>query len=387
MIVCAVLAWSACVSAVVNVVTGYNPTFALGLTPNDPNALVANVDVALSQTNLNQRTLVSKSRDVEAALYGQAINPRGLRQLGLIVDAKGQTKAAQSLMELSSKLSRRDFAAQLWLIEDGVRSGDVASTMTRYDVALRTSAESASILHPILSAALSDDEIQRVFAPYLRTNAPWMASFLSFAINTGNAPVVVANAILKGGGLPDNPNYRIIRSQLLQQLAAKGAFVEAFQYYSQLKAADQRIPTSTAFEKSTVDPEFAPLTWQLQNSSGIEAAFEPSQKNDAQHLRVFVNSGERGVVVRKLMGLQSGAYRFSQQIVPVRMESGASAYWQLLCLQNSALSPIWKSDIDKGSLVIPAACKGQYLELTVAGGAAQNGSEVLVKSISFAKLQ
>ena len=385
-IVCATLAWGAAVSAIVNITSDSNPAFALRLAPADPNALAAWVDASLSKANVDQRALVSKSSDVEKSLRGQA-NAKAIRQLALIADAKGKTADARALMKLSAKLSRRDFVTQLWLIEDGVRADDIASTMAHYDVALRTSAESAAILHPILSSALVDETVQRAFTPYLRTNPPWLGSFLSFAINAGSSPVAIAETILKGGRLPDTVGYRALETQLLQQLAAKAAFPEAFRYYASLAGADARVVTSTAFGKSEMVAEHLPLTWQTLSSPGIDAIFEASAKGRARQLHVIVSSGERAPALRKLMGLAPGLYRFSQKMTPVRLANGASAYWQLLCYQNTAFVPIWRSDINTAEISIPANCKAQYIEYIVAGGSDQDGAEVIVSAVSLSKIK
>ena len=385
-IVCATLAWGAAVSAIVNITSDSNPAFALRLAPADPNALAAWVDASLSKANVDQRALVSKSSDVEKSLRGQA-NAKAIRQLALIADAKGKTADARALMKLSAKLSRRDFVTQLWLIEDGVRADDIASTMAHYDVALRTSAESAAILHPILSSALVDETVQRAFTPYLRTNPPWLGSFLSFAINAGSSPVAIAETILKGGRLPDTVGYRALETQLLQQLAAKAAFPEAFRYYASLAGADARVVTSTAFGKSEMVAEHLPLTWQTLSSPGIDAIFEASAKGSARQLHVIVSSGERAPALRKLMGLAPGLYRFSQKMTPVRLANGASAYWQLLCYQNTAFVPIWRSDINTAEISIPANCKAQYIEYIVAGGSDQDGAEVIVNAVSLSKIK
>lgn len=385
-IVCATLAWGAAVSAIVNITSDSNPAFALRLAPADPNALAARVDASLSKANIDRRALVSKSSDVEKSLRGQA-NAKAIRQLALIADAKGKTADARALMKLSAKLSRRDFVTQLWLIEDGVRADDIASTMAHYDVALRTSAESAAILHPILSSALVDETVQRAFTPYLRTNPPWLGSFLSFAINAGSSPVAIAETILKGGRLPDTVGYRALETQLLQQLAAKAAFPEAFRYYASLAGADARVVTSTAFGKSEMVAEHLPLTWQTLSSPGIDAIFEASAKGSARQLHVIVSSGERAPALRKLMGLAPGIYRFSQKMTPVRLANGASAYWQLLCYQNTAFVPIWRSDINTAEISIPANCKAQYIEYIVAGGSDQEGAEVIVSAVTLSKIK
>jgi hypothetical protein len=386
-IVCAVTAWGAAVSAVVNITSDSNPAFALRLAPADPNALAARVDASLSKANIDQRVLISKSSDVAKSVRGQAVNAKGIRQLALIADAKGKTADARALMKLSAKLSRRDFVTQLWLIEDGVRADDIASTMAHYDVALRTSAESAAILHPILSSALVDETVQRAFTPYLRTNPPWLGSFLSFAINVGSSPVAIAETILRGGRLPDTVGYRALETQLLQQLAAKAAFPEAFRYYASLAGADARVLTSTAFGKAEMVAEHLPLTWQTLSSPGVDAIFEASAKGSARQLHVIVSSGERAPALRKLMGLVPGIYRFSQKMTPVRLANGASAYWQLLCYQNTAFVPIWRSDINTAEISIPANCKAQYVEYIVAGGSDQDGAEVIVNAVSLSNIK
>lgn len=386
-IISAVTAWGAAVSAAVSVTSDSNPAFALQLAPADPNALAARVDASLSKDNVDRRALISKSSDVTKSLRGQAVNAKAVRQLALIADAKGKTANARALMKLSAKLSRRDFVTQLWLIEDGVRADDIASTMAHYDVALRTSAESAAILHPILSSALVDETVQRAFTPYLRTNPPWLGSFLSFAINAGSSPVAITETVLRGGGLPDTVGYRALQTQLLQQLAAKAAFPEAFRYYVSLAGADARVVTSTAFGKAEMIAEHLPLTWQTLSSPGVDAIFEASAKGSARQLHVIVSSGERAPALRKLMGLAPGVYRFSQKMTPVRLANGASAYWQLLCYQNTAFVTIWRSDVNKADISIPANCKAQYIEYVVAGGSDQDGAEVIVNGVSLSKIK
>jgi hypothetical protein len=386
-IVCATAACGAAVSAIVNITSDSNPAFALRLAPADPNALAAKVDASLSKANIDQRALISKSSDVAKSVRGQAVNAKAIRQLALIADAKGNTADARALMKLSAKLSRRDFVTQLWLIEDGVRADDIASTMAHYDVALRTSAESAAILHPILRSALVDETVQRAFTPYLRTNPPWLGSFLSFVINADGSPIAIAETILRGGRLPDAAGYRALETGLLQQLAAKGAFPEAFRYYASLAAADARVITSTAFGKAEMVAEHLPLTWQTLSSPGVDAIFEASAKGSARQLHVIVSSGERAPALRKLMGLASGIYRFSQKMIPVRLANGASAYWQLLCYQGTAFVPIWRSDINTAEISIPANCKAQYIEYIVAGGSDQDGAEVIVNAVSLSKIK
>jgi hypothetical protein len=385
-LICAAAAWGAAVSAIVTITAASNPNLALQLKSNDPVALAVRVDADLSKPNISQRVLLAKSGDVEMALRGQAMNAGSLRQLALIADARNKTDDARTLMQLSAKISRRDFAAQLWLIEDGVRANNIVSTMAHYDVALRTSAASAAILHPILNAAIVDETVQRALVPYLRTNPPWLASFLTYAIVDGTTPVALAETIMKAGRLPDTEVYRAFDTQLLQLLAAKGNFAEMFRYYRGLKGAEQRVITSTLFDVPETAPQYAPITWQALSSPGIDATLEAPENQSFRQFRVIASSGERAPALRKLLGYSPGVYRFSQNSLPVRLTNGASAYWQMLCLKDASLSVIWRSDVDD-ELVIPATCAGQYLEYVIAGGSDQDGAEVIVKSVSLSMIK
>jgi hypothetical protein len=382
-LICTVIGGLSFVNSVANITKDANPGAALRFSPNSAAALSAQADILLAKVDIQGPDILSASPLMRQSLIGQAINPRALRQLGFVADTKGDTAQARRLMVLSTRASRRDLGAQLWLIEDGVRSGDIASTLLHYDTALRTNGDSAKILFPILSAALVDDTVQAAFAPYVKTNPIWLQSFLGYAIGAGDQPTAIATTISKAGGLPDQTQFDLLKTQLLQQLITKGAFDQAAQYYLSLKRSQRDLLQSTRFEKSSVDQAFAPISWQLLSSAGIDAVFEPIGGGSNQQLHVSASSGERAVIVRKLLYMPQGAYQFSQQLKPIRYANGAIAYWLLSCISGTSPRGIWQSNINGATLVIPQNCKTQSLELVVAGGADQAGAELIISSVTI----
>lgn len=82
---------------------------------------------------------------------------------------------------------------------------------------------------------------------------------------------------------------------------------------------------------------------------------------------VIAGSGARTPALPKLVDGTPGVYRFSQKTMPSRLTNGASAYWQLLCITNAALSPIWQRDIDIATVHVSADCAIQHLEYIIAG--------------------
>ena len=372
-------------NAVANVTRDSNSVAALRFAPSDASALATKTDVLLSKPNIKPRDIFANASTARASLVGQAINPRALRQLGFVAEAKGDTVRARKLMALSTATSRRDFGAQLWLIENGVRSNNLANTLSHYDVALRTNGLSAPILYPILSAALSDATVRTSFAPYIKSAPVWLDSFLAYAQGPGAQSVAVAKTIVENGGLPATERFRPIATGLIVQLASQGAVDEARRFYITLTGANKTVTTSTRFEKATTDPQFSPVTWQLQNLSGVEAQFEPVGEGSATQLHIFANSGERASVVRKLLYLTPGNYSFSEIRKLLRFDKDAAAYWNIYCIREAQLVPIWRNDINSVNLSITPNCPAQMLDLIMAGGSDQNGAEVVIKSVSFVK--
>lgn len=382
-LVCVAIGGLSFVNTVVNITRDANPEVALRLFPKSAAALSTQADVLLAKTDTQNPDIFSGFDLTRQSLIGQAINPRALRQLGFIADAKGDVAQARRLMILSTRASRRDLGAQLWLIEDGVRSEDIASTLSHYDTALRTNGESAKILFPILSAALVDETVQVAFAPYIKANPSWLPSFLGYGIGTGDQPVTIAATILRVGGLPDNAQFAMLNTQILQQLITKSAFSQAALYYLSLKGAQPDLLRSTRFEKSSVDQAFAPISWQLLYSAGIEAGFESVGSGSSQQLHVIAGSGERAVVLRKLLYLPQGAYQFSQKLKLIRYTNGAAASWLMSCVSGPNPRGIWQSNANKAVIVIPQNCQTQVLDLVVEGGADQAGAEFVILSVTI----
>lgn len=380
---CAALTWLTFAQAVVTVTRDSNPKVALQLNPNDPSAAANLVDISLSNNGVSRRDFTSYKNASQRSLIAQAINPKALRQLAFSADESGDQTRAQALIAQSVNTSRRDFGAQLWLIEDGVMKGDIARTLSRYDTALRANSESAAVLYPILSAALSEEAVQVSFASYIKDRPPWLVSFLSFAVVEGSSPRAVADSILQAQGMPDGDGFYPINRQLIERLVAAGDYDTLRKYYNVLKGSNKSIYTSTQFDKSTIDPRFAPITWQVSSNTSNEVSFEPVKTNNTQILRIATSSEATEVVLTKLMYLSSGMYRFEQR--PKLLSHGKNSiyYWQLSCVSESLDKPLWRSDSDQYDFTIPEFCDTQNLELLVSGSAGRMGAEITIQSIDF----
>jgi hypothetical protein len=388
----ALLAWQAGTGAIAGVTRATSPETALRFSADDPVALALNADQTMlkSPAHPDFAHIVPLARK---SLTAQAVNPRALRLLGYAADSQKKSGAAHDLTSLSARTSRREVGAQFWLIEDSVNRNDVAGALTHYDAALRTSTESSAVLFPILAQALADETLERAFVPFLKSPPSWLGAFVGFAIGDGGNLSAVAATIEKGGGLPDGDAYRAQETALLGQLAAKGKYTDARAFFTNMRGADSDLLTSTAFDQAGTDPRFAPMTWQRLDTPGLAVSFGQANDSTAGSLHVEASSGERSVVVRKISYFPAGSYVLSQKIKYEHFANGAEAYWEVKCLHGIDAVSIWRSDgggvanqvIPAPGLVIQSNCPTQSLELVVAGGSDQDGTDVKVRSVVLSR--
>ena len=266
------VAWLSFIHAVANVTWQQNPDMALRFVPDHPLALSRKADELFAEKQ-DPATLAKVEAMAKESLRGGALNPVAIRLLGYVADVRGDRKKARELMLLSQKVSRRDFATQLWLIEDAVARNDKKQALFHYDIAMRTTPSSHAILFPTLTGALADPDVRRGLAPYIRQAPEWAPAFLSAAILSDGNPANVADLLVKAGRLPDREVYRSISNQLLLQLASKDKLPAFRQYYLSLPGTRAATLTSAALNADTVNLRYPAGGWQLGGNPAIGGSF------------------------------------------------------------------------------------------------------------------
>lgn len=384
------VAWLSFIHAVANVTWQQNPDMALRFVPDHPLALSRKADELFAEKQ-DPATLKKVEAMAKESLRGGALNPVAIRLLGYVADVRGDRKKARELMLLSQKVSRRDFGTQLWLIEDAVARNDKKQALYHYDIALRTTPSSFSILLPTLTGALNDPEVRVALAPYLKTAPEWVPAFLGEAINTAENPANVADVLVKAGSLPDRDDYRALSNSLLSQLAAKSKFTAFRQYYLSLPGSKDGSLQTAGLTKATVNLRYPAAGWQLVENPVIGGSFSQADKQDRHTLTAFAGSGERGELMRKYLFLRPGTYRLVAQYAAQDGAPDAEIRWELQCLSAAGNKSMWftGTPVRKGKssdtkdFVLDASCPNQMLMLQVAGGSSQLGAEFTLQSVDI----
>lgn len=331
------------------------------------------------------------AQDVEPlarrALLTSPLNPVPLRVLALRASIAGKEPESAKFAVLSERLTRRDLPTQLLLIEQAVVANDYRLALRHYDIALRARSDSRGVLFPVLSAALADDEIRAAVVPYVRGRANWLSEFVEFAVRDGaDGPRRIGMLLVESGAGGQADLMQASGGTLIGLLTDQRQFALAERLYMQMADASSSLLGDTRFNAATTDPKLGTFAWATFSEAATGAGFEATGNGRERQLRVFAGSGERGVVVRRVMRLKPGAYKLSEARSLIVGDASATAHWNVKCLQGTAPILLWTGPtgrIDYNASgapgpTIPGNCSSQLIELVVAGGTGQQGMELVI---------
>jgi tetratricopeptide (TPR) repeat protein len=379
-------AWFATTLALSGVTRIKAPQSALLFMPRESTALAARADL-LFFANPQQPPAAVRLLSL-AALREQAINPRALRLLGYYADVEGDSATAEKFIRMAQRLSRRDAATQLWLIESYARENDTKQTLVHYDIALRTKPDTQTILFPRLLNAIEDQDIRTALKPYIRSKDGWGGSFLYYAnANSKNLPTLT-DLVVETGGLVDPESAKSQELGLLGRLVGEKYFADARRLFLQMPGAKPARMTSAAFDPSDRDSRFGPMGWQLIDDPDAGGGFTGKAGDKQISLSLFANSGTTRPVATKLLYLRPGSYLFNARLANLERGEGGFLRWQLRCPSDASGAPLWTIDSINAALratfAVPANCPVQFLDLIASGGKGQTGLEATVATVSVA---
>lgn len=383
------LTWGAISQTVGFTFQSRNPQLALKLDADNPVALVRD-----AQTQIATGGAQGEGRDAvlsaaRTSIRELPLNAAAFRLYGLVQSANSDLAATGRQVALADRLSRRDLGAQLFLIEDAVRRNDVAGALRHYDTALRVEESSRAILFPILTEAMREPVIRRHFRPYMKDPPPWLEAYLRFAIGNASQPTAIAALATESGGFPQGAVFASRNKEMLSVLVGAGQHREAIAFYRSIDDADAAVLRSIGFGENTTNSAYTPITWQPFELDGLDALFLAGEGGTLE-LEARVESGYSGPILRKLLALPRGQYRFSTQHRSEGYQPFDTLRWQAICVGSTtgALALDEGADIAAevsvtGTLDVGDDCAQQMLTLSIDTRASPGDVELIVKSPSL----
>ena len=282
-----------------------------------------------------------------------------LRALDLAVS--GKQAQARRLFQLSDRLSRRSLPTRLWLIQDAVDRGDVASALHDFDIALRTSTDAQPILFPVLARASADPRLAIPLARTFDRPSEWRLMFFEWVLSNGVDARPIASIVAR---MRDRPF--VVANALDQRLVERLVTAREFAAARSLSRAFGHNSTGVA------DPNFGdanahfPFGWELVSNGSIGA--ERAVSGSSSVLSYSAEPAKGGQVASQLLGLAPGAYVLATKAAA--NATGAAPYWSLACDGGGGEiarldQPMTANGRVQVQFSVPPGCVAQWLTLTI----------------------
>ena len=286
--------------------------------------------------------------------------------LGLNAQIRGDTAAARRLFTYAQKLSRRDLATQLWMIEDAVGRGDISGALRHYDIALRTTEESWELLFPILSSASTNAPVRRELVKTLGAKPLWGEAFIAHAAASPRDPKA-ASVLLLDLHRAQVPVPATAHATIINALIASSFPEDAWRHYAAIRPGVDR-------QKSR-DPRFmlavetlTPFDWTPINDGSITTSVQRGPSGGVFEFSAPASTG--GPLLQQVQLLPAGTYRLEGRSSGVDQPGRSLPHWSLVCradgrelgrvaVPNSSQA----GGVFAGQFTVPANCPVQTLTL------------------------
>lgn len=380
--------WATVAASAAALLREVRPALVLRLAPADARAkmIQAEQEITFAQDPHMSARAVQLSRE---ALQRDPTLVGAWRTLGLVEAGRGRQVAASRLFGIAQRISRRDAATQLWLIEDNVRRNDVEGALRQYDIALRTSKSMMDVLLPTLVSAAADPAIARPLGEILSTEPPWAYHFYNYLVGGLSSGAAASRLIAR---LPSEVRLRHLDTlrRLITLSVERQEYDAAWQTYLLLSGASPKeLLRNGDFERASAFPV---LEWQFTDTPDLHAeqAAAPNARQETA-LRVSAANGAVGTVAIQLLLLEPGTYRFSTATEMGTPPGPEWLRWQIACegaggaLLNVEAAPSRPGlrELESTFRVPSSGCRVQWLRLEVAAPDSSSAAEAWVHRVAI----
>lgn len=369
-----------------SVMAVYSPTRAVTLNPFNASAKaqIANDLVYATGDASETRAAATLSRE---ALDGNPTLAGAYRMIAL--DNARSGKPVKPAILAATYLTRRDYIANLWLIEDAVKRNRIDQAMTSIDTTLRTSRRSQALLFPILSQALAEPEMKSQFVSIFRGAPDWLPNFLSYYITAQKKAAPLAQVILPiRKDLP--ANYRDLDRTLISMMANQKDFSAARAYEREVSGAAARGDTRIIHNGDFAEEgRYPPIDWHLFREAAYGSDIEKGKKGNS--LVVVSDEEPPRLVARQLVELSPGAsYRLSARGRLITGNDDASLIWSVDCAETDGPRGLAQVRFARGAVptandfIVPAgSCRNYWISLIAAGGYGTSSLQAEFQSVDL----
>lgn len=350
--------------------------------------------LAVSLYEGRKKVAPAKLIDVGRTGLGYApLSARSLWMVGQGFQRLGDKPRARKAMVTAERVSRRDAAVQLWLADDQLRRGLVASALHHYDLIARTQPEVGDEVITRLALIMTARQGRAYLQPYIRANNSWLPALIGTSVSKlPKAEPVGLLLIERKQKAPNLPELDAMYGQLVYRLVAEGADDVAVKLYPLLPRSN---PSALNDVRPVIDGKpvdgYPPFTWYFSESGTQGASLIGLDRGDSG-IESFGSSGTVGIAATKLVAPR-GSMRLLWQVRERSSNLQSSAVWIATCLSGPSKGAIRRS-VDLLSIAplnkplrmsLPPKCELVRIDMRIAGGIGRNPASLIVGDLRLAK--
>lgn len=341
-----------------------------------------NYTVLLAGTGKLQPTsqrLVDTAREAIAA---QPLNPKALQVIALREFQANNKAESLSLARLTERISRREFGAHLLLFQDALLQNDLKMAFNQLDVGMRTAGDRRSLLYPSLTQGLKTPEFRQGLAPIIDEQGDWVSQFLVHAVDEGGAAVEVAQLFESLQPRTRELLVPTLAARTITRLTDAGQVSAARAMFAALPGKTLATLSDPGLTEATFDPEIGSLGWRLEEGATLTARVAQGRSEGSRAALIDVGPGDSAPALTRMLFMAPGAYTFSASARTDGSGSDVASQWTMRCVGSPAAPMNWNSR-SRSSLVIPAGCPVQLLQLVVTQVGDSSYGQLLVEGVSI----
>lgn len=333
-------------------------------------------------------------RLLDAGRTGLGYAPLSARSMWLVgkgFEAQGRIGDARKAMKRAERISRRDGSVQLWLADDELRRGLVASSLRHYDLIIRAEPRAADQIVVRLAAIMTAPQGRRYLQPYIRQDNAWLPALLGTAVTSlPKAEPVGLLFTERKGKAPALPELDPVYEKLVSRLVAEGSQDVALRLYPLLPRGSSAALTnlSGVIDGKPVDG-YPPFTWMFGQET--QGATLIGLDNGRSGMEFYGASSTVGVAAAKLVAPKSATllrWRIDERSPNLQ----SSATWIATCIagrskgeQRTSVNLLGQSAQLKKSLTmqLPGQCDLIRLDMRIIGGIGRNPASLIVSDLAL----
>lgn len=366
----AFLAWRVLSIGMADQLAVNSPEKALFWRSSHPEALFR-----MAEKAVGAKQWVQAQAFAEKALRVNPLDGRPLRVLAQVAAQQGNEKQAYALFSKAAKLSPRDLASHVWLLEYALRHQQAVPAVVHLDALLQVKPSLMESLLPQAIVLAVNPAVQNAMVEQLALNPPWRWHLLmALAASQYSADQIIpVFTKLDMKSKLEPADYL----PLINRLNKENRYAQSYLTWANLIPKQQRKFLGNVFDggfELPIEEQIGDFAWLVQEVAGAQLQLLNTQGTLGESSFYVEFEGRRTAFAHlsQTLALPPGQWQMNYRAKANRLDNTRGLVWRIVCQSDG--NTLAESEPMRGqfnwqefsfAFVIPDNCAGQRLILMI----------------------